>query len=168
MFLLRQSFLCGCASTRGSMKLKLSLSFLPPLRYLHRDAREWESHLKINVSFANEAYLRWHPHCRGEYEEIASDIQVIYGVTDCLANTIRQQPQYSICFAGKGRSQQQSHDTPTMTRVAACFFMVTSWELACKNLRPRVFDDPRVWKNVAKAGSFLRAQQRPNSNEDGY
>merc|ERR1719263_762710 len=30
----------------------------------------------------------------------------------------------------------------------------------------RVFDDPRVWKNVAKAGSFLRFQQRPNSNEE--
>jgi len=30
----------------------------------------------------------------------------------------------------------------------------------------RVFDDPRVWKNVAKTASFLRVQQRPNSNEE--
>merc|ERR1719263_432088 len=30
----------------------------------------------------------------------------------------------------------------------------------------RVFGDPKVWKNVAKAGSFLRVQQRPNSNEE--
>jgi len=30
----------------------------------------------------------------------------------------------------------------------------------------RVFDDPRVWKNVAKTGSFLRVQQRPNSAEE--
>jgi len=30
----------------------------------------------------------------------------------------------------------------------------------------RVFDDPRVWKNVAKTGSFLRVRQRPNSAEE--
>ena len=30
----------------------------------------------------------------------------------------------------------------------------------------RVFDDPRVWKNVAKSGSFLRLRQRPNSAEE--
>jgi hypothetical protein len=30
----------------------------------------------------------------------------------------------------------------------------------------RVFDDPRVWKNVAKTGSFLRVQMRSNSAEE--
>merc|ERR1711904_689932 len=30
----------------------------------------------------------------------------------------------------------------------------------------KVFDDPRVWKNVAKTGSFLHLRQRPNSAEE--
>merc|ERR1719171_178654 len=30
----------------------------------------------------------------------------------------------------------------------------------------KVFDDPRVWKNVAKTGSFLRLRQQPNSAEE--